>query len=104
MLGALSPASAQPRVISAEAKSGVVANPEHAIDGDPATAFTFEWGNGGASITLDLGEARVVTAVRITSAETDRLVWLREVSAGPDPEHLRPLLGRPVNQIGRAHV
>jgi hypothetical protein len=39
----------------------------------------------------------VVEAARVTSAPSDRLVWLREVWVGGDATRLRPLLGRAVN-------
>ena len=95
------PCAGQPntatRIISVEAPGGGVSHPEYALDGDPGTAFSFAWGNGGAALLLDLGGPMLLTEVRVTTAETDRLVWLREVSVGADEEHLRPLLGRPVN-------
>ncbi len=85
------------RLVSAEARSGSLQDPGFAIDGDPATAFSFEWGNGGATLVLDLGGPRVLERVRVTNGRTDLLVWLKELSVGPDATHFRPLLGRPVN-------
>jgi hypothetical protein len=85
------------RLVSAEARSGVLAHPGYAIDGDPQTEFTFEWGNGGASLVFDLRQPTVLESVRVTSAETHRLIWVTEVAVGPDRDHLRDLLGRQVN-------
>ncbi len=84
-------------VVSAGAASGVLANPEHALDGNPDTEFTYEWPKGGAWLLLDLGEPYVLEALRVTNGHADRVIWLQEVGVGADREHFRPLLGRPVN-------
>ncbi len=91
------PSPLRVRLVAAEARSGNFADPQNAIDGDPETKFTFEWGNGGASLLLKLGQPSVLDAVRVTNGDTNRLVWVTEVWVGPDREHLRSLLGRPVN-------
>jgi hypothetical protein len=85
------------RLVAAEARSGNLQAPEHAIDGDPKSEFSFEWGNGGATLVLDLGGPRVLERVRVTNGQSDLLTWLTEISVGPDAAHFRPLLGRPVN-------
>lgn len=85
------------RVASAQAASGNVSTPEKATDGDPRTAFSFEWANGGASLLVDLGKPCVVVAAKVTNGQTNRVVWVTEISVGADAEHLRPLLGRSIN-------
>ncbi len=75
------------------------ANPEHALDGDPATEFTFNWGNGGATLVFDLGGPSVIERIVIRSGPTGGPVHLQEVSVGPDAKNLRPLLSRPVNLV-----
>lgn len=85
------------QVVSAEARSGVPGDPAKAVDGDPETEFAFDWANGGAVLTLDLGGPRVLDRIRVTNGRSAPVVWLTECSAGPDTTHLRPLLGRPVN-------
>jgi len=85
------------RLVSAEARSGGLQDPGNAIDGDPKTGFSFEWGNGGAALVIDLGGPRVLDRVRVTNGQTDLLVWMTELSVGPDVDHFRPVLGRPVN-------
>ena len=84
-------------VVSAKAASGVFASPESLVDGDKATEFTFEWGNGGASVTFDLGQPCAIVAVEVTNGQTNRVVFLSEIAVGPDPDHLRDLLGRRIN-------
>ena len=85
------------RLLAAEAAGGGVAHPENVLDGDPATAFTFEWANGGAALVIDLAGPCVVEAVRVTNAQSNRVVWVREIAIGPDADHLRKLLGRQIN-------
>ena len=85
------------RIIRAEAGSKQLANPQNAIDGDPKTLFTFQWANGGASLWIDLGRPCVLTSARVTNGQANRVVWLQEISIGPDADHLRPLLGRRIN-------
>ncbi|MBN1343117.1 MAG: discoidin domain-containing protein [Phycisphaerae bacterium] len=85
------------RLVRAEAGSKSVGHAERALDGDPKTEFTFGWANGGGALVLDLGRACVLTSVRVTNGQANRLVWLDEVRIGPDAEHLRGLLGRSVN-------
>lgn len=85
------------RVVSAQARSGVCSNPEKALDGNPRTAFSYEWGNGGASLLLDLGKPCVLQSVRVTNGESNQVFWVTEISVGADGEHLRPLQGRNVN-------
>ncbi len=85
------------RLVRAAAASKSFAHPERALDGDPKTAFTFQWANGGASLLIDLGQPCVITSVRVTNGQADRVVWVREISVGPDADHLRGLLGRCVN-------
>lgn len=107
ILAAAGPAAAGPagspapiqgvRLLSAEAASGNLSGPERALDGDPKTEFSFEWANGGASLTIDLGRPCVVEGIRITNAQKDRMVWVSEVSVGADAGHLRDLLGRRIN-------
>jgi hypothetical protein len=73
-------------------------NPKAALDGDPATEFTFVWGNGGAEIVLDLGGPTVVESLEIVSGPTGGPFFLSEVNVGPDLGHLqRDLLHRGVN-------
>lgn len=75
-------------------------NPEAALDGDPATEFTFVWGNGGAEIVLDLREPTVVESLEIVSGPTGGPFFLSEVNVGPDPSRLqRDLLHRGVNLV-----
>ncbi|MFM7159498.1 MAG: discoidin domain-containing protein [Planctomycetaceae bacterium] len=75
-------------------------NPEAVLDGDPATEFTFVWGNGGAEIVLDLGGPSVVESLDITSGPTGGPFYLSGVSVGPTPETLsRDLLHRGVNLV-----
>jgi hypothetical protein len=75
-------------------------NPEAVLDGDPATEFTFVWGNGGAEIVLDLGGPRVVESLDITSGPTGGPFYLSEVNVGPTPDSLsRELLHRGVNLV-----
>ena len=85
------------RVVGAEAASKSLAHPEHLIDGNVETEFTFQWANGGASVTIDLARPCVISSARLTNGQTDRLIWVREISVGPDPQHLRKLLGRSIN-------
>jgi hypothetical protein len=75
-------------------------NPEAALDGDPATEFTFVWGNGGAELVLDLREPTVVEFLEIVSGPTGGPLFLSEVNVGPDESHLqRDLLHRGVNLV-----
>ncbi|MDI9585503.1 MAG: hypothetical protein QM473_14865 [Acidobacteriota bacterium] len=85
------------RLFSAEARGGDLTHPEFALDDDPATELRFAWPNGGLSLTVDLGGPTVLEGVRITNGHSERLIWLTEVLVGPDPDHLRPLLGRQIN-------
>ena len=85
------------QVVAASAKGGAVTTPEHIVDGKPETEMHFPWGNGGASVLLDLGGPTVVEGLRVTNGHDNRLHWVTEVEVGADAEHLRPLLGRPVN-------
>jgi hypothetical protein len=75
-------------------------NPEAALDGDPATEFTFVWGNGGAEVVLDLCEPAVVESLEIVSGPTGGPFFLSEVNVGPDQSNLqRDLLHRGVNLV-----
>jgi hypothetical protein len=85
------------RIVSADAASKSFTAPQNAIDGDPRTEFTFAWANGGASLVIDLGRPCVIEAARVTNGQTNCVNWVREIAVGPDPEHLRDLLGRPIN-------
>jgi len=85
------------RLVSAEARSGSLREREKAVDGDPKTEFSFDWGNGGATLVLDLGGPRRLERVRVTNGHSAPLVWMTELSVGPDATHFRPLLGRPIN-------
>lgn len=85
------------RLVSAEARGGELTHPEYALDGDLSTELRFAWPNGGVWLTVDLGGPTVLEGIRVTNGHSERLVWLVEVLVGPDPEHLRPLLGRPIN-------
>jgi len=91
--GRLAPLS----LVRAEAGSKSLAHPESAVDGNPKTEFTFDWANGGASLIVDLGKPCVIEAVQITNGRSHPVNWISEISVGPDPNHLRPLLGRRVN-------
>jgi len=82
---------------SANAPGGDLQRPEQALDGNIDTELRFAWPNGGVTLVVDLGGPTVLQGVRVTNGHQERLIWLMEVSVGPDPEHLRPLLGRPVN-------
>lgn len=82
---------------SAEAPGGELSNPEYALDGNPDTELRFAWPNGGVNLVIDLGGPTLVEGCVVTNGHEERLVWLQEVSIGPDPEHLRPLLGRAIN-------
>lgn len=84
-------------LVSASAPGGELTHPEYALDGDPSTELRFAWPNGGVQLLLDLGGPTVLEGIRVTNGHSERLVWLIEVSVGPNPEHLRPLLGRTVN-------
>jgi hypothetical protein len=85
------------RVVSAEAASKSFSGAQNAVDGDPKTEFTFAWGNGGASLVIDFGGPRVIETALVTNGQTNQLTWVQEIAVGPDPEHLRSLLGRAVN-------
>ena len=85
------------RIVSADAASKSFAGAQNAIDGDPKTEFTFAWGNGGASLVIDLGGPRVIEAALVTNGQANQLTWVREIAVGPDPDHLRDLLGRSIN-------
>lgn len=91
------PVLADVRLLTASAPGGELTNPEHAVDGDARTELRFAWPNGGVQLLLDLGRPTVLEGVRITNGHQERLIWLLEVLVGPDPDHLRPLLGRAVN-------
>lgn len=86
------------RVVSAGAKGGGHRHPEHLVDGDPETEFTFHWGNGGGWVMLDLGRPCVLEGLVVTNASrSHRLVWLSGCSVGPDPDYLRDMLHGRVN-------
>jgi len=87
------------RVVSAAAASKSFNAPDNAIDGNPRTEFTFAWANGGASLVIDLGRPCVIEAARVTNGQTNGVNWVREIAVGPDVEHLRDLLGRPINLL-----
>ncbi len=89
------------KVVSAQAKSGSLAGAENILDGDSQTSFTFQWGNGGASVLIDLGRPCVLESAVVTNGLSNPLVWLDEISVGPDKEHMRKLLGRPINLAER---
>lgn len=95
------PTAAEPlagvKLLSAEAPGGGLQNPANALDGDAKTEFSFAWGNGGATLVLDLGGPRVLERVRVTNGHSAPLIWMTEFAVGPDAEHFRPVLGRPVN-------
>ena len=74
-------------------------NPEHAIDGDPNTEFTFVWGNGGAKLLFELGEPSVVERVEVTAGPGPCPFFLAEVDVGPDLDNMRGLLSRPINLV-----
>ena len=92
------PTAAEPltgiKLVSAEAPGGGVQNPANVLDGDPKTEFSFAWGNGGATLVLDLGGPRVLERIRVTNGHSVPLIWLTECSVGPDATHFRPLLGK----------
>ncbi len=84
-------------LVSAEALGGGLQAPGNAIDGDPTTELSFEWGNGGVTLVLDLGGPRVLESVHVTNGHSAPLVWMQEFWVGPDAAHFRPVLGRPIN-------
>ena len=86
------------KVVSAAARDAC-ANPEYAVDGDPATELTLGWANGGATLVFDLGAPVVIERLVIRSGPTGGPFHLQEVSVGPDTMNLRPLLSRPVNLV-----
>jgi len=85
------------RIVSAAAASGVVANPECAVDGDAKTEVTFEWANGGLTLLLRVRQPSVLEAIRVTNGQTAPVIWLKEVAVGPDRSHLRDILSREIN-------
>ncbi len=85
------------KFVRAGAGSNVVADADKVLDGDPTTSMTFQWANGGGWLVIDLTRPCVVTAVRATSASSNRLVWVSEIAVSGDGRHFRGLLGRPVN-------
>lgn len=77
---------------------------EHAdalVDGDPSTCFFVKRIEGAAgdispAVTLNLGGAYVVEAVRVANGDTP-VRWVTEIEVSADAEHFRPLLGRAIN-------
>ncbi len=101
------------KVVSATAPGGAVQNPEALFDGNPATAMTYPWANGGVSVVVDMGTPYAVSSITITNGAKDKVFWLSELSVGSTPDALekstdvfvgsnlmttwRPLLGRQIN-------
>ena len=85
------------KFVSAGGGNGNMSNPEHAIDSDAKTAFSFELPNADVWMIVDLGDAYAIDAIRVTNGQKNMVIWLDEVWVSPDKEHFRPVLGRRIN-------
>ena len=86
------------KAVSAGSSRGAARHPEHLIDDDETTEFIAEGHNPGAWVLIDLGRPCVIEGVQIANAVKNRpFFFLAEVYVGADAEHMRPLLGVPIN-------
>lgn len=84
------------RVADCTAIRGSAEKPEYILDNRLDTEFVLKGQNARASITVDLGQGSLVESLEIINGQTP-MFQLVSAAIGPDPDHLRELLGRGIN-------
>jgi len=85
------------KVIDCTVMRGTCSNPEYIMDNNPDSMFTLNGGNASALITIDLGQGSVVESLEVVNGKTTPMFQLASLAVGPDPDHLREVLGRGIN-------
>jgi hypothetical protein len=89
--------SPEVKIVSSYAEHGSCDKAEYIIDANVNSEFLITGGNTTAFAVIDLGRGCVIESVEIMNGKCNPVGWLSSLAVGPDPNHLRELLGRGIN-------